>query len=96
MSRVSYRRKPTRSPRIVEQTAAMREVDELRLALEKFAARNRELTHQNLQLSQKVIINGYEVEKLLHDKVALAMELRKARFEIQFLKGRGLPGWPDA
>ncbi len=80
-----YKRKPTRAPRAAEQSEAMKERDAL-------ASRNAELLTLNRQLAATVRIRDFEVERLLHDKVALCTELRNSRLIIDFLEGRERPG----
>jgi hypothetical protein len=92
---MSYKRKVSRPPRTVEQTEAMRERDELRQHIDRLASRNHELLLQVRERDQKLLLNDYEVERLLHDKVELAIELREARTVIDFLKGK-YRRWPHA
>ncbi len=76
-----YRRKPTRPPREVAQTAAMEARDQIRAKVQRMESEMGEL-------NQRVLVADLEVEKLLHEKILLALELREARGRIDLLEGR--------
>jgi hypothetical protein len=90
---MAYRRKQSRAPRHVEETEAMRERDQLRESLDALVLRNHHLLLQIGQLTEVVKIKNLEVTKLLHDKIAIGVELRDARTIIDFLEGRMSLGW---
>lgn len=79
-----YRRRATRAPRAVEVTATQRERDALALAVDQ-------LKVERQQLRQAKTMLELEVEKLLHDKIALGMELNVARRHLEFLRGIAPP-----
>jgi hypothetical protein len=76
---VSYRRKPTRPPRQIEQD----ERDQLKAELERLARRNHDLLKI---VSEK----EHAIDLLTDQKLRLAMELRNARGHIAFLQGQEL------
>lgn len=81
-----YRRSKFRPPRELEESAAMRERDELRQAVADLTARNHDLR-------ATIYIRDLEVEKLFEDKIRLATDLNRARLALDFLTGkRGLNG----
>ena len=75
-----YRRKCTRPPRQVEITQTAIELERMRMTVAAYRA-------ELAQLREEVGVRRLEVDKLLHEKVLLATELRQARTVIHFLQG---------
>lgn len=85
---MAYRRKPTRTPRAVEETAIAVERDKLRESVDQLASRNVNLKSQLTDLKSQLTLSELETEKLLHHKILLCRELHQLRRQLAFLRGQ--------